>query len=142
MEGAWCKTKVLPCALKAGYQHSVLSAFDVTKLRLHLLHSAFSFEAGSVCDAGQTGQQYSTQASGALETQQDSSVLAKEPGSTVDRQELSGHLSHEGISHFDNDPSLLDHDAAASKPSLGHDSMNSLQASLPVGVSMTHASAQ
>ena len=45
--------------------------------------------------------------------------------------------SDEGISHFD--------DEAQSSPGgqqVGHDSMSAFQASLPVGVSMTHDSAQ
>ncbi len=45
--------------------------------------------------------------------------------------------SHEGISHFD--------DEAQKSPGgqqVSHDSMSAFQASLPVGVSMTHGSTQ
>lgn len=54
------------------------------------------------------------------------------------------HTSEEGISHFDDDDaqqSYLRTDKEV-RESVGQGSMSALQASLPVGVSMTHYSSQ
>ena len=66
----------------------------------------------------------------------------------VQHQELQPlqqqHPSNEGISHFgtESETSPSQHAAVGHASSLGLDSMSTLQASLPVGVSMTHNSTQ
>lgn len=102
--------------------------------------------------AGQSGQQSAMQHSTA---DADDASIQGEPegapagsGTLVQRQDLQPpqlqHPSSDGISHFgtESETSPNQHAAVNHASGLGLDSMSTLQASLPVGVSMTHSSTQ
>ena len=140
MLSAACSTSLLPVILAAGKETSRGS--DQTR-RSHLPCPCVAGQVRntsvSVVDAPQDPQS---------SLRDEEQVQAADNMPLQQAVQIEHYTSDDGISHFDDDAQGQQdvvHDrahGAAAQTLVGHDGMSALQASLPVGVCMTHGSTQ